>query len=202
MTEGYSRVLRVETLDKMSRATNYWSYPSVSSPNTKADFSFDLIIHHDLGFKLIRWQCPTRLEKMWNKNSTGTFRSTRSLCTNPRHQEQRRGVQCLTQGFPSAEAANLATTIASMAMAPTSWNGCLAALINFLAPPNKVDHMVCIGQFPWCNKRPQPRSKGPQFWSKWPSQSPTSGHTMTVRTITTVNVLPMVGMRRIGGERN
>jgi hypothetical protein len=43
--------------------------------------------------------------------------------------------QWQTQGFPSAEAANLIITIANAATAPTARNGCLTALVHPLATP-------------------------------------------------------------------
>jgi hypothetical protein len=47
-----------------------------------------------------------------------------------------------TQGFPSAEAANLVTTVANAATPPTARNGCLMALIHSLAPPKTKDPHV------------------------------------------------------------
>ncbi len=50
--------------------------------------------------------------------------------------------QWQTQGFPSAEAANLVTTIANAATPPTARNGCLMALVHSLAPPKTKDPHV------------------------------------------------------------
>jgi hypothetical protein len=47
--------------------------------------------------------------------------------------------QWQTQGFPSAEAASLVTTIANAATPPTARNGCLMALVHSLAPPKTKD---------------------------------------------------------------
>ena len=50
--------------------------------------------------------------------------------------------QWQTQGFPSVEAANLVTTIANAATAPTARNGCLTALAHSLAPPKRSEPQV------------------------------------------------------------
>jgi cation diffusion facilitator CzcD-associated flavoprotein CzcO len=50
--------------------------------------------------------------------------------------------QWQTQGFPSAGAANLVTTIANATTAPTARNGCLAALVHSLATPKIKDPHV------------------------------------------------------------
>jgi hypothetical protein len=51
-------------------------------------------------------------------------------------------VQWQNQGFPSAEAANLVTTITNAATPPTTRNGCLMALVHSLAPPKPKDPHV------------------------------------------------------------
>jgi hypothetical protein len=47
--------------------------------------------------------------------------------------------QWQTQGFPSVEAANLVTTIANAATAPTAQNRCLTALAHSLAPLQEMN---------------------------------------------------------------
>jgi hypothetical protein len=50
--------------------------------------------------------------------------------------------QWQTQGFSSAEAANLVTTIANAATPSTARNGCLMALVHSLDPPKTKDPRV------------------------------------------------------------
>ncbi len=89
--------------------------------------------------------------------------------------------QWKNQGFPSAETADLVTTIASAATTPAARNGCLAALVHSLVnPPAKTPHVHWPAQVTHAAVAPDQTAEQPPL-----PRTPTRNHAPAFITSTT-----------------